>query len=229
MNACFHSLNERIWWVLKFGNNFGWFIVLAFSGSTVRVYCRVLDCTSVSQWRSARHYLHYWLGTGGFRSAVTGSPNLCCQMKRPWGGVQNNEQTLGATSSNQNSAIKRATTKNILRCPCRRHPCWSNAVHYSHGQSLWSGFQACWCPCCNVFTASLLCCQTPLAVVLSPYISPTRALFSRQRGSFFPGSIATGTWLTNQSRLIPRLRTNGAVPVFPAMYFVHKKNFVHRG
>jgi len=187
MNARFHFLNERIRGVLEFGNNLRRFIVLSFSRSTVRVYCRVLDCTAVSRWRSARRYLHYWLGTVGFRSAVTGSPNLWCQMKRPWGGVRNNEQALGGNQLQPEQCNKTGNNKKkILRCPCLRHPCWSNAVRYSHGQSLWSGFQACWCPCCNVFTARLLCCQTPVAVVLSPTYRPPELCSIGSAGAFFP-------------------------------------------
>jgi len=113
MSLGFKRLNEGILGFLKFGNDLGWFILHAFSRSTLRVYCRVLDCTAFSQWRSARHYLHYWLGTGGFRSAVTGSPNLCCQMKRPWGGVRNNEQALGGNQLQPEQCNKTGNNKKI--------------------------------------------------------------------------------------------------------------------
>lgn len=64
---------------------------------------------------------------------------------------------------------------------------------------------------CAARLLSLLSCL-PRIVQTGSAVRPSLVL-SVAAGSF-RRSKATGTWLTNQSRLIRRLRTNGAVPPF---------------
>jgi hypothetical protein len=153
-------------------------------------------------------------------------------MKLPWGRVRNNEQAMGAASSNQNNAIKRATTTTkkslgvravaILVGPMRSiiatvslcgpvfRPVDVLAVMYSPPAS------------CAARLFSLLSCLPHIAY-------PSSVQSEAGWGSFFPREYSDRDMADQSVPPNTEVKNKWSLPPFPAMYCVHKKNFVQRG